>query len=170
MCLICESGSKIRRTIFGRTCYKVLMETTDGEFRAPYHTSFVYKIGEVCEMKGLEMRCGEVNQGFHGYIRIGDSVLACKSLNAIVFPWVLSGKVPYRARGREDIDWRDDNGCWVDGGFVYSYSSRKYVVDDGAGAFAVAYECVIPAGTRYLVSADGNMYASKRLRFVERVR
>ena len=91
-------------------------------------------------------------------------------MKRIVFPWVLSGKVPYRARGREDIDWRDDNGCWVGGGFVYSYSSRKYVVDDGPGAFAVAYECVIPAGTRYLVSADGNMYASKRLRFMEKVR
>jgi hypothetical protein len=83
MCLICESGSKIRRTFFGRTCYKVLMETTDGEFRAPYHTSFVYEIGKVYRMKGLEMRCCEVNQGFHGFIRIEDSVLVCKSLNAI---------------------------------------------------------------------------------------
>lgn len=81
MCLICESSSKIRRTIFGRTCYKVLMETTDGEFRAPYHTSFVYVIGKAYRMKGLKMRWREVNQGFHGYIRIEDSLLVCKHLN-----------------------------------------------------------------------------------------
>ena len=43
MCLICEPNTKIRRTIFGRTFYKVLMETTDGEFRAPFHTLFVFR-------------------------------------------------------------------------------------------------------------------------------
>ena len=87
MCLICESGSKIRRTIFGRTCYKVLMETTDGEFRAPYHTSFVYEIGKVYRMKGLKMICCTVNQGFYGYIRIEDCLLTCKKLNSAV--WAL---------------------------------------------------------------------------------
>lgn len=84
MCLICEPGSKIRRTIFGRTCYKFLMETENGEFRAPYHTSFVYEIGKFYRMKGLKMRCREVNQGFHGYIRIEDCLLACEHLNAVV--------------------------------------------------------------------------------------
>lgn len=83
MCLICESGSKIRRTIFGRTCYKVLMETTDGEFRAPYNTSFVYEIGEVYRMKGLKKICCEVNKGFHGYIRIEDSLTVCTYLNSV---------------------------------------------------------------------------------------
>ena len=83
MCLICKAGSKIRHTIFGRTCYKVLMETKDGEFRAPYHTSFVYEIGKVYRMKGLEMRCCKVNQGFHGYIKIEDGLSRCKALNAI---------------------------------------------------------------------------------------
>ena len=89
-------------------------------------------------------------------------------MKRLVFPWVLSGKVLYMARGREEIDWCDDTGCWVDGGFVYSYARREYVVDDDASF--VAYECVIPAGTRYWVSEDGSMYASKRLHFMERVR
>lgn len=84
MCLICESGSKIRRTIFGRTCYKVLMETTDGKFRAPYHTSFVYEFGKVYRMKGLIMRVWRVNQGFHGYIGLEDSLSRRKTLNAII--------------------------------------------------------------------------------------
>lgn len=82
MCLICEAGSKIRCTIFGRTYYKVLMETTDGEFRAPYQTSFVYKIGKTYRMKGLKMRCCVVNQGFHSYIGLKDSLTVCINLNA----------------------------------------------------------------------------------------
>jgi hypothetical protein len=60
------------------------METMDGEFRAPYHTSFVYEIGKAYRMKGLEMICCEVNKGFHSYIGIEDSLLACKKLNDIV--------------------------------------------------------------------------------------
>jgi hypothetical protein len=60
------------------------METKDGEFRAPYHTSFVYEIGEVYRMKGLKVICNHVNQGFHGYIRIEDCLSVCKSLNSVV--------------------------------------------------------------------------------------
>ena len=81
MCLICESGSKIRRTIFGRTFYKVLMGTTDGEFRAPFHTSFVYEIGDFYRMKGLKVICNHVNQGFHGYIAVEDALKKCKRMN-----------------------------------------------------------------------------------------
>ena len=81
MCLICEPNAKIRRMIFGRTFYKVLMETTDGEFRAPYHTSFVYGIGEVYRMKGLKIVCNHVNQGFHGYIAVEDALQECETLN-----------------------------------------------------------------------------------------
>lgn len=81
MCLICESGSKIRRTIFGRTFYKVLMETTDGEFRAPFHTSFVYEIGDFYSMKGLKVICNHVNQGFHSYVCKSDAFCECNKMN-----------------------------------------------------------------------------------------
>lgn len=87
MCLICKPGSKMRRTIFGRTCYKVLMETTDGEFRAPYQTSFVYEIGKAYRMKGLRMVCWTVNKGFHGYIAVEDALKNCKALND-GFEWI----------------------------------------------------------------------------------
>ena len=83
MCLIIESSSKIRRTIFGRTCYKVLMETTDGEFRAPFHTSFLYEIGDSYRMNGLKVICNHVNQGFHGYIAVEDALQKCKMLDEL---------------------------------------------------------------------------------------
>ena len=122
MCLICELGSKIRRTIFGRTCYKVLMETKDGEFRAPYHTSFVYEIGEVYRMKGLKKTCRTVNQGFHGYIRVEDCLLVCKHLNAAVGTLikctsdyaklkrfvVVECRIPFFSRF---IEGKDESGC-----------------------------------------------------------
>ena len=89
-------------------------------------------------------------------------------MKRLVFPWVLSGKVPYRARGSEEYEVLDDYKYFVGGGFVYSYAKIESVFsDDGVN---VAYKCVIPKGTWYWVSEDGSMYASECLRFVEKVR
>ena len=84
-----------------------------------------------------------------------------------IFPWVLSGKVLYRARGCEEVETLGDLSYWVNGGFVYSYADSRHVISDGV--CNVAYECVILAGARYWVSADGSTYASECLRFVRKM-
>lgn len=68
MCLICESGSKIRRTVFGRTCYKVLAKTTDGKLRAMFHTEFEYEENSLYKTDWLKVTNNRVHQGFHSYI------------------------------------------------------------------------------------------------------
>lgn len=121
MCLICEPNAKIRRMIFGCTFYKVLMEKTDGEFRAPFHTSFVYEIGDSYRMKGLEIICHHVNQGFHGYIAVEDAFKECKRLNEgvgllINYDWnyvklkqfvVVECRIPFFSRF---IEGKDESG------------------------------------------------------------
>lgn len=84
-----------------------------------------------------------------------------------IFPWVLSGKVLYRARGYEEVEVLEDLSYWVFSGFVYSYADSEYVISDGG--CNVAYECVIPAGARYWVNEGGSMYASECLRFVRKM-
>lgn len=82
---------------------------------------------------------------------------------------VLMGKRLYRARGIECVNVKGlDGGAFVDGGFVYSYVRKCNVVDNWMDF--IGYECVIPAGTRYWESYDGEIYASKSLRFVKRIR
>ncbi len=86
----------------------------------------------------------------------------------LMFPWVLSGKRLYRARGFKRIECLEDYTFWVDSGFVYSYARGDDVFDDGK--LYVAYECVIPAGTRYWMSTDAMVYASDKIRFKRRLK
>jgi hypothetical protein len=97
------------------------METKDGEFRAPYHTSFVYEIGEVYRMKGLKVICNHVNQGFHGYIAVEDALKECKRMNGGIgllthYDWtyvklkqfvVVECRIPFFSRF---IEGKDESG------------------------------------------------------------
>jgi hypothetical protein len=88
------------------------METKDGEFRAPYHTSFVYEIGEVHRMKGLKVICNHVNQGFHGYIAVEDALKECKRMNKGTYVKlkqfvVVECRIPFFSRF---IEGKDESG------------------------------------------------------------
>ncbi len=80
---------------------------------------------------------------------------------------VLNGRRLYKARGREDVCYDSfAEAAVVSGGFVHSYAIRDLLIPaDGY----VCYKCIIPAGTKYWVSHNGTEYASKSLRFVEKL-
>lgn len=78
MCLKVKVNSKIRRLFFGRTCYKVLFRTSDGNLRAPYHLDCVYKVGRAKKVKELEIKRsafnGYVYEGFHSFVKLEDAI------------------------------------------------------------------------------------------------
>jgi hypothetical protein len=80
---------------------------------------------------------------------------------------VISGRRLYRARGIFRCAYRDPVFPWVnivDRGWVHTYTSTPifFYGDDG-----VWFECVIPKGTKYWKSKNGNEYASSSIRFVK---
>lgn len=80
---------------------------------------------------------------------------------------VISGKRLYWARGIFRRAYRDPVLTWVnvvDRGWIHTYTATPFFfhVYDG-----VWFECVIPKGTKYWKSQNGDEYASRSIRFVK---
>lgn len=80
---------------------------------------------------------------------------------------VISGRRLYRARGM----FRRVNESpafpylnVVDRGWIHTYTASPTFFDEEKGVW---FECVIPKGTKYWKSKDGEEYASRYIRFVK---
>lgn len=81
---------------------------------------------------------------------------------------VMFGKRLYRARGifrRAHIDPVFPWVTIVDRGWIHTYANEPYFFENETGI--VWSECVIPKGTKYWKSKDGDEYASSNIRFVK---
>lgn len=82
---------------------------------------------------------------------------------------VISGRRLYRARGlfrcRHKLsDFPLLNFNVVDKGWIHTYTASPTFFDEENGVW---FECVIPKGTKFWKSKDGEEYASRSIRFVK---
>lgn len=96
MCLIVDSGSKIRRVFRKVRCWKVLYRENCGTFWAPYYSEYEYCLGKMARLRkasGIRIKpystCGGtywkncVDIGLHSFVYESDAIEERNRLNSL---------------------------------------------------------------------------------------
>ena len=90
-------------------------------------------------------------------------------VSRIIPSWVLNGKRPFKARGKEKSIVTKFGNKYVGQGFVHAWTTKERAETEAAIRYKRKYvvkECVIKAGTPHYISMSGDRICAKLLWFV----
>lgn len=115
------------------------------------------------EVVDFDIHCWKVIEIKFGFLAVTPFV------NRIIPSWVLNGKRPFKARGKEKSIVTQSGNKYVGQGFVHAWTTREKADAEVATSYKRKYavkECVIKAGTPHYISTSWDKICAKELLFV----